>query len=77
MSPLTKAKKDTLLVFSSFGNIVDREKQKLIDLGLIPGECIKLLQCARNGYVTFILKGSRIALDCNIAGEIIVNEVSK
>lgn len=77
MSPLTKAKKDTMLIFSSFGNMVDSEKQKLTEMGLIPGESIKLLQNARNGYVMFILKGSRIALDCNIAGEIIVNEVNK
>jgi Fe2+ transport system protein FeoA len=77
MSPLTKAKKDTMLVFSAFGNIVDSEKQKLTEMGLIPGEIITLLQNARNGYITFILKGSRIALDCNVAGEIIVNEVNK
>lgn len=77
MSPLTKAKKDRMLVFSAFGNIVDSEKQKLTALGLIPGECIRLLQNVSNGYVTFILKGSRIALDCNIAGEIIVKEVNK
>ncbi|MEA5000944.1 MAG: FeoA domain-containing protein [Endomicrobiaceae bacterium] len=75
MSPLTKAKKDTILVFSAFGNIVESEKQKLTDLGLIPGESIQLINEAKNGYITFILKGSRIALDCHIAGEIIVNEV--
>jgi Fe2+ transport system protein FeoA len=59
MSPLTKAKKDTMLVFSAFGNIVESEKQKLTEMGLIPGESITLLQNAKNGYITFILKGSR------------------
>jgi Fe2+ transport system protein FeoA len=77
MSPLTKARKDVTLVFSAFGNIVERERQKLIDLGLIPGENIKLLHAPCNGYVTFLLKGSRIALDKKIAGEIIVREELK
>lgn len=77
MSPLTKAKKDTMLVFSAFRNMVDSEKQKLTVLGLIPGERIMLLNEAKNGYITFVLKGSRIALDYHIAGEIIVNEVNK
>lgn len=77
MSPLTKAKKDTALVFSAFGNIQDGEKQRLIDMGLVPGESIRLLQGARNGYVTLILKGARIGLDHKIAGEIIVSEVKQ
>ncbi|GAB1401374.1 hypothetical protein MASR1M68_02850 [Elusimicrobiota bacterium] len=74
MSPLTKAKKDTALIFSAFGNILGIERQRLIDMGLVPGESIRLLQETRNGYITLMLKGSRIALDHKIAGEIIVRE---
>lgn len=77
MSPLTKVKKDTALVFWAFGNILDREKQRLIDMGLVPGESIRLLQESRNGYLTLMLKGARIALDHKIAGEIIVREVKQ
>lgn len=77
MSPLTKAKKDTVLIFSAFGNILGRERQRLIDMGLVPGESIRLLQETSNGYVTLMLKGSRVALDYKIAGEIIVREVKQ
>ncbi len=73
MSPLTKANKNASLIFSSFGNIVGKDRQRLIDMGLLPGESIKILQQAQ-GCVTLMLKGSRIALDHKTAGEIIVRE---
>ncbi len=76
MSPLTKAGKNTVLVFSYFGNLMEQEKRRLTDMGMVPGENIRILQQA-HGCVTLIVKGSRIALDHKTAGEIIVSEVSK
>jgi len=76
MSPLTKANKNAYLVFSAFGNIVDKDRQRLIDMGLVPGESIRILQQA-HGCVTLMLKGSKIALDHKTAGEIIVREANQ
>lgn len=77
MTALTAVKKDTMLVFSSFCDMQSAEKNKLASIGLIPGENITVLHDCESGYVTVLVKGSKIALDSRLASKIMVREVKK
>ena len=49
-------------------------RKKLIDLGFVPGERLKILRDIKSGFVTVLLKGGKIALDTNSADKILVKE---
>ncbi|MCR4663059.1 MAG: ferrous iron transport protein A [Endomicrobiaceae bacterium] len=51
------------------------ERKKLVDLGFVPGEELKILRDIKSGFVTVLLKGGKIALDNNSASKILVKEV--
>ena len=72
---LLKGKENTLLRFLAFDNITVDERKKLIDLGFVPGEELKILRDIKSGFITVLLKGSKIALDNNSASKILVKEV--
>jgi len=72
---LLNGKENTLLRFLAFDNIVSDERKKLIDLGFVPGEKLKVLRNVNSGFVTVLLKGGKIALDNNSASKILVKEV--
>ncbi len=75
MMTLLKGKENTLLRFLAFDNITLDERKKLIDLGFVPGEELKILRDIKSGFITVLLKGSKIALDNNSASKILVKEV--
>ena len=75
MMTLLKGKENTLLRFLAFDNIAADERKKLTDLGFIPGEELKILRDIKTGFITVLLKGSKIALDINSAEKIFVKEV--
>lgn len=74
MMTLLKGKENTLLRFLAFDNITVDERKKLIDLGFVPGEELKILRDIKSGFITVLLKGSKIALDNNSASKILVKE---
>ena len=75
MMTLLNGKENTLLRFLAFDNIAVDERKKLIDLGFVPGEELKVLRGMRSGFITVLLKGGKIALDNNSASKILVKEV--
>ena len=75
MMTLLKGKENTLLRFLAFDNITIDERKKLVDLGFVPGEELKVLRDIKSGFVTVLLKGSKIAIDNNSASKILVKEV--
>ena len=48
--------------------------QRLIDMGLIPGERLKVLHNSGYGPVTVLIKGARVALGHGLAEKILVEE---
>ncbi len=72
---LLNGKENTLLRFLAFDNVAIDERKKLIDLGFVPGERLKILRDIKSGFVTVLLKGGKIALDTNSAAKILVKEV--
>ena len=72
---LLKGKENTLLRFLAFDNIAVDERKKLIDLGFVPGEKMKVLRDMKSGFITVLLKGGKIALDNKSAAKILVKEV--
>ncbi len=75
MMTLLKGKENTLLRFLAFDNIAVDERKKLTDLGFVPGEELKILRDIKTGFITVLLKGSKIALDNKSAAKIFVKEV--
>lgn len=75
MMTLLNGKENTSLRFLAFDNIAVDERKKLIDLGFIPGEELKILRDMKSGFITVLLKGGKIALDKNSAAKILVKEV--
>jgi Fe2+ transport system protein FeoA len=51
--------------------------QRLTDMGLIPGERLKVLHNAGFGPVTVLIKGARVALGHGLAAKIIIKEAGK
>lgn len=76
MCKLTQARANVNLVFISVkgghGAI-----QRLTDMGLIPGECLKILHNSGYGPVTVLIKGAKVALGHGLAGKIMVEEEQK
>ena len=75
MMTLLNGKENTLLRFLAFDNIAIDERKKLIDLGFVPGEKLKILRSINSGFITVLLKGGKIALDNSSAAKILVKEV--
>lgn len=73
MLRLTQARTDVSLIFSSLegGRGV---MQRLTDMGLIPGERLKVLHNTGFGPVTVLIKGAKVALGHGLASKIIVEE---
>ena len=73
MTKLSQAKTGGSFVFiSSSGGVgVNR---RLTDMGLIPGEKIKVLHNTGHGQVKVSLKGSKLALGHGLAQKILVRE---
>ena len=72
---LLNGKENSPLRFLAFDGIAAEERKKLTDLGLIPGEKIKILGGIRMGFITVMLKGGKIALDKDSASKILVKEI--
>ena len=75
MMTLLNGKENTSLRFLAFDNIATDERKKLINLGFVPGEELKILRDMKSGFITVLLKGGKIALDKNSAAKILVKEV--
>ncbi len=54
---------------------VSEENRKIINLGLLPGEKVKVLNNSGLGPIIIIVKGSKLALGYNLAINIFVKEV--
>ena len=48
--------------------------RRLTDMGLIPGERLKVLHNSGHGPVTVLIKGAKIALGHGLAAKVIVEE---
>ena len=75
MMTLLNGKENTLLRFLAFDNIAVDERKKLIDLGFVPGEKLKILRSINSGFIAVLLKVGKIALDNSSASKILVKEV--
>ncbi|MCK4822382.1 FeoA domain-containing protein [bacterium] len=73
MHKLTRAKVNINLIFASITGGWG-VRRKLTDMGLIPGERLKVLHNSGHGPITVLIKGSKIALGYGIADKIIVEE---
>lgn len=75
MLRLAQAKTGSVVVFlsASGGNQIIR---KITDLGLIPGEKIKIIQNSGHGQVTVCIKGGKFAIGHGFAKKIAVREAS-
>jgi len=68
---LSQAKTGAELIFISVGGGMGIVR-RLTDMGLVPGEKIKVLHGSGQGQVTVSIKGSKIALGYGIAQKIAV-----
>ncbi len=71
---LVNAKQNAFIKFVSFTNLMKDYRQKLIDLGFIPGEKMKVLTSKEDGFITVLLRGTRLAIDNESASKILVKE---
>ena len=73
MNKLSNAKTGSKLTFISVNGGMG-VMRKLTDMGLIPGEKIKVLHNTGHGQVTVHIKGSKVALGHGLAQKIVVRE---
>ena len=73
MHKLTNAKTNINLIFTSLEG-GHGAMQRLTDMGLIPGERLKVLHNSGHGPVTVLIKGAKVALGHGLAVKIIVKE---
>ena len=73
MHKLINAKTNINLIFSSLEG-GHGAMQRLTDMGLIPGERLKVLHNSGHGPVTVLIKGAKVALGHGLAVKIIVKE---
>lgn len=73
MNKLTYSKPNVNLIFASVEG-GQSATQRLTDMGLIPGERLKVLHNSGHGPVTVLIKGTKIALGHGLAAKIIVEE---
>jgi ferrous iron transport protein A len=70
---LTRARENVNLVFISLES-GRGAMQRLTDMGLVPGERLKILNNSGFGPITVLIKGVRVALGHGLANKIIVKE---
>lgn len=73
MHRLTQARTNVNLIFTSLEGGCGAT-QRLTDMGLIPGERLKILHNSGHGPVTVLIKGAKVALGHGLAVKIIVKE---
>ncbi|MBU2591693.1 MAG: ferrous iron transport protein A [Nitrospinae bacterium] len=73
MLKLIKAPTKTDLTFVSIEGGMGA-KRHLADMGLVPGEKLKVLQNSGYGPVTVLIKGAKVALGHGLATKIVVEE---
>ena len=73
MHKLIHAKTNVNLIFTSVEG-GRGAMRRLTDMGLIPGERIKVLHNSGYGLVTVLIKGAKVALGHGLAAKIIVVE---
>ncbi len=73
MYRLTQARINVDLIFSSLEG-GRGAMQRLTDMGLIPGERLRVLHNSGCGPVTVLIKGAKVALGHGLAAKIIVKE---
>lgn len=73
MMRLTQAKTNIDYVFIRFEGGYGA-MNRLADMGLFPGERLKVLQNTGMGPVTVLIKGTKVALGYGLASKIIVKE---
>lgn len=73
MHKLTYVKTNVNLIFVSVEG-GRGAMQRLTDMGLIPGERLKVLHNSGYGPVAVLIKGARVALGHGLAAKIIVEE---
>ncbi|MDD5070133.1 MAG: ferrous iron transport protein B, partial [Candidatus Omnitrophica bacterium] len=75
MYKLIEVKPDQEVVFQSVSG-GRQVVQRLTDMGLIPGERLKVLQNSGSGPITVLVKGTRLAIGREMAGKIRVKDRS-
>ena len=73
MKNLINAKTNSNLIFIS-ANGGRGVMQRLTDMGLLPGERLRVLHNTGFGPVTVLIKGAKVALGHGLASKIIVEE---
>ncbi|MCD4779531.1 MAG: FeoA domain-containing protein [Candidatus Omnitrophica bacterium] len=73
MNQLSQARTGSNLVFISANGGMG-VMGRLTDMGLIPGEKIKVLHNTGHGQVTVNIKGSKVAIGHGLAQKIVVRE---
>lgn len=73
MYKLTQARENVNLVFISLEG-GRGAMQRLTDMGLVPGERLKILNNSGFGPITVLIKGAKVALGYGLANKIIVKE---
>ncbi len=73
MNKLSDAKTGSKLTFI-FANGGQGVHHRLAEMGLVPGERIKVLHNTGHGQVTVYIKGSKIAFGHGLAQKIVVRE---
>lgn len=73
MYRLTQARTDINLIFTSLEG-GRGAMHRLTDMGLIPGERLRLLHNSGYGPVTVLIKGAKVALGHGLAAKIMVEE---
>ncbi|HEO63718.1 MAG TPA: hypothetical protein ENN78_00415 [Candidatus Omnitrophica bacterium] len=73
MHRLTQARTNVNLIFASLEGGWGA-MQRLTDMGLIPGERLRVLHNSGYGPVTVLIKGAKVALGHGLAAKIIVEE---
>ena len=73
MYRLTEAKINVNLTFIALDGGLGA-RQRLTDMGLVPGEQLKILHNSGYGPVTVLIKGAKVALGHGLAEKIVVEE---
>ncbi len=73
MLRLTQSRANVNLIFASLEG-GRGAMQRLTDMGLIPGERLRVLHNSGYGPVTVLIKGAKVALGHGLAAKIIVKE---
>ncbi|MEW5894659.1 MAG: ferrous iron transport protein A [Candidatus Omnitrophota bacterium] len=76
MPRLTEIKKGTECIFVRLHDGGRQRLQRLVDMGILPGEPLKVIDNQGHGPVMIYVKGARVALGHLIAAAIEVREIA-